>query len=224
MAYEQLDKNTVAASGQLGDTELVRFYNLAGTGKRILLVGNSITLHGEAPQIGWNGEWGMAASCREKDYAHRLMAAFPDSAFCICQVAAWEADYPRGSRYLKDFSPAREFAPQVIVCRFLENCPKKEMDPAVLRKSIVELLQFLDPEGQAQCLFTSSFWQHPGDPIMQELSREQNAPWVYLGDLGQDPAMRADGLFDHKGVAHHPGDLGMAVIAERIQAALETLL
>ena len=223
MAYEQLDKNTVAASGQLGDTELVRFYNLAGTGKRILLVGNSITLHGEAPQIGWNGEWGMAASCREKDYAHRLMAAFPDSAFCICQVAAWEQGYRQGSDHFADFQNAKAFQPQVIVCRFLENCPKKDFDGAAFRDATLELLSFLDPERAAKYLITTSFWQHPGDATMLAIAKELGAPGICLGDLGQEPAMRADGLFDHKGVAHHPGDLGMAAIADRIRAALEHL-
>jgi hypothetical protein len=33
--------------------------------------------------------------------------------------------------------------------------------------------------------------------------------------------MRADGLFEHKGVAMHPGDKGMEAIAERIFSVMQ---
>ncbi len=54
-----------------GDKKLQTFA-AAKKGPRVLFVGNSITLHGPRPQIGWTNNWGMAASARDKDYVHLL--------------------------------------------------------------------------------------------------------------------------------------------------------
>ena len=54
------------------------------------------------------------------------------------------------------------------------------------------------------------------DRIIKRAALDCKAELVELGDLGEDSAMRADGLFEHKGVAMHPGDRGMAAIAKRI--------
>ena len=40
----------------------------------VIIFGNSIVAHQVAPAIGWNGDWGMAASVRDSDFVHLLIA------------------------------------------------------------------------------------------------------------------------------------------------------
>ncbi|MBQ7095705.1 MAG: SGNH/GDSL hydrolase family protein [Clostridia bacterium] len=219
-SFSQMDQNTVDSKNQLKDSALVRFEHLEGEGKRILLCGNSITLHGPKADIGWHGEWGMAASAKEKDYAHLLMEAILEkdakSAFCICQVADWERQYKTGEETYPLYQSARDFDADLIIMRFIENCPKKEFDSSLFIKELDAFLSYLNPSKKAKIILTTGFWAHPGDEGIMEYAKAQNLPCIYLGDLGEQDQMKAIGLFEHSGVAAHPGDLGMSAIAERI--------
>ena len=226
--YEQLQKNDVPATDQLKDLSYIRFFNLENTGKRVMFVGNSITLHGPSEALGWRGEWGMAASSAENDYVHRLMTAIseqdPNCAFCICQVSQWECQYQAGSEILNLYESARRFQPDIIVMRFVENCPRDNYDPNVFKKEATALLKYLNPTNNARIILTTGFWHHPADEAIVELSEELNLPLVKLGDLGENKAMKAIGLFEHAGVGNHPGDLGMKNIADRIFDTLKNYL
>ena len=226
--YSQLDKNTVNAQNQLEESEMVRFDNPNGTGIRVMFVGNSITLHGVSHSIGWHNEWGMAASTKEKDYVHILMQRIkeedPEAAFCICQVSEWETKYKNGSSTYSLFDNARSFNTDIIIMRFIENCPYADFDGTVFKKELSGLFNYLDPENKAKVILTTGFWKHPGDESIKEYAAENDLPVVYLGDLGEDDEMKAIGLFEHKGVANHPGDLGMEKIAERIFTEIEKIL
>jgi len=218
--YSQMEKNTVDAKDQLTDSKYVRFMNLAGNGKRIMFVGNSITLHGILPPIGWYHEYGMAASKKENDYVHILMEKLnkimPDSQFCICQVAEWERNYKDGESKHSLFKDARNFNADIIVARFIENCPNTDFDSSIFKKELHSILAFLNKSQKAKMVLTTGFWKHPGDHAIIEYAKENNLPCVELGDLGEREEMKAIGLFEHSGVANHPGDLGMKNIAERI--------
>ena len=226
--YRQLEKNTVKAKGQLTDSKSVRFYGAEQDGVRVMFVGNSITLHGVATEIGWDHEWGMAASDAEKDYVHILMRKVKEqdchAAFCICQVAAWECNYQNGKEKYPLYKQARAFDADIIVMRFVENCPGKDFDNAVFKKEMSDLLDYLNPSGKAAIILTTSFWPHPGDQTIIDFANEKQFPVVTLGDLGEQDEMMAKGLFSHEGVAMHPGDLGMETIAKRIFKELEPYL
>ncbi|MBR6772195.1 MAG: SGNH/GDSL hydrolase family protein [Clostridia bacterium] len=226
--YSLVKNNTVSSSGQLKDTPSVRFYNPNGSGKRIMFVGNSITLHGILPEIGWERECGMAASSAEKDYVHLLMdkteALCPDSAYCICQVAEWEREYYLGEEKHAPYRNASLFGADVIILRFIENCPADGFDSRIFKENLAKLVSFLDPALKARIIVTTGFWRHPGDRTLEEFAAENAFPCVLLGDLGEKDEMKAPGLFWHAGVAAHPGDLGMEHIAERIFTELEKVL
>lgn len=226
--YAQMKKNTVKATNQVKNTEHVVFENADGLGPRVLFVGNSITFHGEKPDIGWDHCCGMAASCLEKDYVHRLISKIkdthPDAAFCICQAAPWERSYTDGRPTYHLFEAAREFHADIIVMRLIENCPYDNFDHVHFKPSYGAFLDYLNPSGKAKIILTTGFWKHPGDRSICEFAEEHHLPLVYLGDLGEDDRMKAVGLFWHEGVANHPGDLGMQMIAERIYAVLKDML
>ena len=170
----------------------------------------------------------MAASSEENDYVHILINEInkkePDTRYCICQVAEWEREYKDGESKHHIFESARDFEADVIVMRFVENCPKDDFDPEIFKKELNSLLSFLDKSKNAKIIMTTGFWKHPGDDAIIEYAKENNLPCVELGDLGELDEMKAVGLFEHDGVANHPGDLGMKKIAERIFEELKKII
>ena len=224
MVFEQMQKNTVRADNQLNDTKQVRFFNPTGKGCRVMMIGNSITLHCVKPDIGWHGEWGMAASAPEKDYFHRVMqhvqTVDADAAFCLCQVAGWELKYKTGGEDREMFRAAREFGADVLVMRFVENCAVEDLQPDAFYHELGRFLDFLDSTGQAHRVLTTGFWRHPLDDTIRRYAADHGFALVELGDLGEDDGMKAIGLFQHSGVANHPNDHGMEHIAARIWDAM----
>ena len=122
------------------------------------------------------------------------------------------------------YETAREFRADIIIVRFIENCPKKEFEHGVFKKELHELLSYLNTKTKAHIVLTTGFWHHPGNPAIAEYANENGYPFIDLSDLGERDEMKAVGLFEHKGVANHPGDLGMQTIADRVVKTLLDLI
>jgi hypothetical protein len=215
----------VPADNQLGDNPAV--YYDGKEGLRVLIVGNSITRHPPKPDIGWHNDWGMSASAKDKDYVHHLMkmfrAKYGKVQFCVAQLAETEQNYKNIDAVLAKFDELKNFKADIVIVRLAENVQTaNEAEQATFKAAFEKTVRFLSRDGKAKLLFSTSFWSKPDvDAIIRSVAKAYDAPCVELGDLGGQDKYKATGLFEHSGVAAHPGDSGMQAIAERLFDAVK---
>lgn len=210
--------NDVPAVGQLKGSDCISFETTENADIKLLFLGNSITRHGKAENLGWCGDWGMAASSKENDYVHKLISKFCQKGIkvsvCIANLSDWERTRNMDLLFTKYLSVLRFNADYVIV-RLGENaCPDKYLSEFELCYG--ELTDLFSRNG-AKIVLTDLFWEYePFDNFVAELAKARGYAFAEIHDLGNDDEMKAIGKFSHNGVAVHPGDKGMAEIAERI--------
>ncbi len=215
---KDLITNDVPAVGQLKGNDCVSFETTENADIKLLFLGNSITRHGKAENLGWCGDWGMAASSKENDYVHKLTSKFCQKgvkvSVCIANLSDWERTRNMDLLFTKYLSALRFNADYVIV-RLGENaCLDKYLSEFELCYG--ELTDLFSRNG-AKIVLTDLFWEYePFDNFVAELAKARGYAFAEIHDLGNDDAMKAIGKFSHNGVAVHPGDKGMAEIAERI--------
>lgn len=198
----------------------------AAQADRVLILGNSITLHGPKADIGWHDNWGMAASALAKDYAHLLVQKFTTARqgqapeFMIGNIAGFERGYASAdvNEVLKKYL---EFKPDLVVLAIGENIPAPG-DPeqeAALLKALQALMTALRADGTNRLFVRSSFWPHAvKDRLLREACVATGGIYVDLSNFAgkEEYFARSERQFEHKGVAGHPGDRGMAAIADAI--------
>ena len=222
MKGSALLENDVPALGQVSDDGRVKIVGREGADVRIAFFGNSITRHGRAEALGWQGDWGMAASSCGKDYVHRLLSYLEADgrhpACCIANLSEWERT--RDMRLIEEqYAAAFAFGADIAVLRLGENAQLTEHLTAFesCYAALAEKLQ----EGGAKVVLTDLFWAYePFDSFVKALALERGYAFASICDLGAKEEMRAADRFAHAGVALHPGDRGMEEIARRLHAAI----
>ena len=218
MLLKMEHKNTVPATEQMKNSSDISFLGRPDAPFKILILGNSITRHGPKPDIGWMGDWGMAASREDKDYVHQLYAKLTadgrDVFVRVRHASDWENAIGEGPD-LTDFAEEQAFAADLVIFRLGENV--KTADVPYFEGAIREFMNYLCPK---KSLFTTCFWRNPAkDDAIRAIAAERNSPCADIG--ATEDAMMALGQFEHTGVAVHPSDAGMAMIAERIFACIQ---
>ncbi len=212
-------KNTVKATNQVSQNVFVLGDMMNGEPK-IMFLGNSITKHGVAPQIGWHGDWGMGASSIENDYVHicmnKILKKYPDAVFCIVQGAVWERSY-RNCNIDEYFKEASNFNPDVMICLLSENVINEDFDSEIFIAELHKFHKYLSGKNKnAKIIVCSNFFNNEEKTKALELYAEKySTEFVFISDLILDEENLAS-KYEHEGIKIHPGDKGMRIIAERI--------
>ena len=199
---------------------------------RILFLGNSLTLHGPLAEIRWTGNWGMAASARDKDYVHLLAAAInartggkliveptpvdgKKSAENVLNIASiFEQGYAtyQASKIQKQL----DWKADIVVLQCGENVPAKGFDSDKFHKALKALLNDLKKSSNPHIFVTSNIlWANPGlDDIKRKVCAEDPDRRSFVDISAYRLNIKVNGPVGH------PSDAGMKVIADTVFTAM----
>jgi len=193
--------------------------------QKILFVGNSLTSHGPKADIDWHGDWGMAATSADKDYVHVVTKALAAKqgatpVIMVKNVADFERNHV-GYDIAGKFADAAGFRADLVILCIGENVAalKTAEAQAKYQEQVTALLKTLKSNPQAQIIVRSSFWANTAkDGAMLLACEAVGGTFVDISALSKDEKnyARSERPYKHAGVANHPGDRGMAAIAEEI--------
>ncbi len=192
------------------------------TSKRVVILGNSIVSHPPNEELGWTGDWGMAASARDSDFVHRLERRIHRVNANVELQYGSIADYERAYWHYDLAKLAGYRNADVLIVKISENIDPDSLAERQFVQHYAKLIDYLADEGHTTIIICDGFWPSPVNDPIRRYATQQGFDFVPLHDLyTSDTTNSAKGLFAHEGVANHPSDRGMKHIADRIWKALE---
>ena len=217
-------------------------------GLKILVIGNSITQHAPSESKGWLKDWGMAATCAENDYVHRLQtfAKALDTSVEMkwVNISQYEAYYYDWSKITKDYSEYEDFDADIIISTIGANINNAEPEEDgtydsgqyFTKEHYKAIIDKFNKDGEAKILVGTTIWVS-GDveTAIKEAVNAYGYEFVSMNDLTDDQyraisyksEMIASGVVSSNvssGVLNHPGDEGMRVIAQRLWTKLRPMM
>ncbi|WP_215226533.1 SGNH/GDSL hydrolase family protein [Echinicola shivajiensis] len=186
---------------------------------RVLIIGNSITYHPPAPEIGWENGWGMAASAADKDYfsvlSNFLLTLNPEMEIVRENVYPFERFFE--TLDFTDYEYLKAVKPELLIIRLGENVDIAEVEGYNFGRSIVDFANYLSDNGKTKVLITTTFWENPViNSQIEWVADNQGWTLVDITHLSANDENMALGEYEVEGVARHPSDKGMEAIAKMI--------
>ena len=173
----------------------------------LIVIGNSITYSGPSPIVDWNGNWGMAASAQDKDFAHVAGSALglPVSVFPMVTLERLQTAYLEGVNRVAT-SVTHE---SIVVVELGDNAINS--DPAAFDSAYRYLLENVSRRKRLICV--STFWAKSDlDARIRAACEYHEGTYVYIGDIRTNPANTDWRVveFSNAAVQSHPHDWSAA--------------
>ena len=183
----------------------------------VLVIGNSITMSNSNPDIGWNGNCGMAASSIDKDFCSQLryllLADYKNVNLDRTQLAWWESNFSYDYTWQIDLTKSYDY----IVIELGENVSNYSQYKNALNKLIADF-----KTTNSKIILVSNAWHKPGvDNIELEICQENNYHFCDISAMHSDSNYYAT-EYENQEVAAHPNDEGMMFMANCIYSTIKS--
>jgi len=184
--------------------------------KTVVILGNSLVRVPPVPEIGWYGDWGMAASVRDSDFVHLLIRDIHQKNPSVEVKFTTIADFERGfdTYPLSNLDSLRN--PDMLILKIGENVNDKKALEDNFISYYDKLVKYIAPKSQSIKVIVDGFWAHDVNRLIKEYAIKNNYLFVTTTSLSNDTTNTAKGKFTHVGVAGHPSDRGMRMIEQKI--------
>lgn len=185
----------------------------------VLILGNSLTVTTPSPELGWPGDWGMAASEAKNDYVHLLKTELEKHKENIeinyLSISNFEREF--WSLDLTTFEYLKDYNPSLIIINIGENVNEGDAKNFGFGVHLERLIDKIKGDQTYAIVCIDSFWNKSNvNNQIKQICNANNYTYVSIGDLSNDISNMAIGEFSDLGVASHPSDTGMRKIFDRI--------
>jgi len=206
--------------------------NRTGKTFKLLVIGNSLTRHGIAENIGWTHVSGMAATKMENDFVHLLFAKtenlLPNRKIQlrITNFADFERNYSTFD--LGAIDSLVNFKADAIVFQLGENVSFSQTNtPPLFEKKYTDLINRFKISSQPIVICTTPFFPSPEkNQIIERVALNTKS---FVADLSHLPLLDKENYakdetnyagnrneWTNAGIGIHPGDYGMRNIAQQL--------
>jgi hypothetical protein len=199
--------------------------------KKLVILGNSIVRHSPRADVGWLGDWGMAATVPDSDFVHRIINTLKSNNLnynvSFANIAAFETNFTTYDlTKLDTFRNA-----DIMIVKIAENVVEQQAIDSNFINFYDKLITYLNQKN-THIILSDGFFNinrfgkedSTINLMINNYALNNRYTFIKTNDLSKDSSNRAYKTYKNAGVQAHPSDKGMRLIFERIWHDLKLIL